>query len=354
MRSPWIVIAVSVFLLFINPPGPAAQSQSAARKTFPNAIVGTVTDPSGHPVRDVFVTVLQEYPASYGQRRVGPLRANFGVHTNERGEYVLDQVRLGPCYVVAIPQNVATTPDGGLNRQGWGITYYPGTASRDAAKLVTVTVDGPVTADITLTPAALSIVAGTVIGSNQQPAAGGQLHVAHGNNLFGVHSAAARLAADGSFRLPPMPPGTYFLQFREGTWPPPRGETPLISAARVDLDGRDVIGVRVAPIHMVQGSGRIVIDPSERASLRPSDFSVGAFPVDVDGNPGPQRPGTVGDDLTFEFATWPAVSWVRLSPEDGMWHVKSVRHNGRDVTQSGIPFREGQPVTGIEVELVRR
>src|SRR3954464_6872963 len=118
MRSPWIVIAVSVFLLFINPPGPAAQSQSAARKTFPNAIVGTVTDPSGHPVRDVLVTVLQEYPASYARRRGGPLPANYGVDRNERGEYVLDQVQLVPCYVVAIPQNVPNTADGGLNRQG--------------------------------------------------------------------------------------------------------------------------------------------------------------------------------------------------------------------------------------------
>ncbi|HYT69608.1 MAG TPA: hypothetical protein VEL51_24530 [Vicinamibacterales bacterium] len=248
----------------------------------------------------------------------------------------------------------ARAQDGRVNRTGFGITYYPGVKSRDGAKLVMVKVDGPVTADITLVPAVLSVVSGVVIGSNDRPVAGGMLGIAHGDGMFGVDSKGLRIRADGFFLLPALPPGTYFLQFHESAWPPPRGETPLVSGARVVVEGRDLAGVRVAQIHMVHATGKVVVDPAVRALFQPAAFTVGAFPVDVNGNHGPQRSGSIRDDLTFEFSTWPSVGWVRVLFDDNGWRVKAVRHGGRDVTATGIEFKAGQEITGIEIELVRR
>src|SRR5215813_2572271 len=97
---------------------------------------------------------------------------------------------------------------------------------------------------------------------------------------------------------------------REGQWPPPRDvETPLVSGAKVVVDGKDVTGVRV-PIHMVRG--------------------------------------TVNADLTFEFRTWPGPHWLRVSTESPEWKVKSIRYKGSDITNEGsIDFVEGQDVIGI-------
>jgi hypothetical protein len=235
------------------------------------------------------------------------------------------------------------------------VTYYPSAKAAAEGMPVVVNVRGPVTADITLKDVPLAVVAGTVVDHTGGPARRQVLHIAHGDNLFGVDSRAVQPRDDGAFALPGMPPGTYFLQMREGPWPPPRDlETPLISGARVVVDGKDVTNVRVVPIRMVRATGRIIVDPAVRAMLQPSTISVAANPVSFDGNPGPQRAGTVTKDLTFEFRTWPGRGWVRVGLESGQWKVKSIRYKGTDLTSEGaIDFVEGQDISDIEIELIR-
>jgi hypothetical protein len=98
---------------------------------------------------------------------------------------------------------------------------------------------------------------------------------------------------------------------------------------------------------------RVIVDLATRSSLQPAGISVGGNPVERDGNPGPQRSGRVTDDLTFEFATWPGRGYVRLLFDAPGWKVKAIRYKGVDVTDAGIDFKEGQEVSGIEVELAK-
>ena len=105
---------------------------------------------------------------------------------------------------------------------------------------------------------------------------------------------------------------------------------------------------------MVRATGRIVVDPALRASFPHAAIRVSAFPVPVDGNPGPQRGGQVQQDLTFEFRTWPMPGRVRVFIESSAWTVKAVRLNGVDITDKVIDFVQGAEITGLEVELVRR
>jgi len=161
-----------------------------------------------------------------------------------------------------------------------------------------------------------------------------------------------RIRPDGSFVLPGLSPGTYFLQYRESHWPPPRGETPVLSQASVAIHETDVANVKVVPIHMVKATGRVIIDPMQRRDFAASECSVGATPADFDGNPGPAHPGRVRDDLTFEFASWPGPHYVFL--DQARWRIKAIRLNGVDITDQPIDFKEGAPVSGIEVELARR
>jgi hypothetical protein len=121
----------------------------------------------------------------------------------------------------------------------------------------------------------------------------------------------------------------------------------------VVVSGADIAGVRVEPIHMVEASGRLVMDAATRASVDPSTVTIAVTPVNFDGNPGPQRPGAAAPDLTFTFATWPGAGRVRVFPE-AAWTIKSIRLTGVDVTNTPIAFVEGKPVKGLEVEIVRR
>ena len=86
--------------------------------------------------------------------------------------------------------------------------------------------------------------------------------------------------------------------------------------------------------------------------MQPSTVRVSAFPLDFDGNPGPQRAGIIRDDLTFELRTWPGRGTIRVLPPDA-WIVSRVRLSGADVKKTGIDFRAGQDVSGLEVELVK-
>ena len=276
--------------------------------------------------------------------------------TDHRGEYRLENLNPGEYFVVAIPQNQSLMRDGRVTRTGHAITYHP----RRHVRRTRWRSESVSSRHRRQTYAWLRDTGGGIRhGIRIERATGAgrhDAHVAHGDNLFGLDSKAIRLRPDGSFMLPGLPPGTYFLQYREGQWPPPRDATPLVSGAKVVLDGRDLTGVRVNPIQMVHAAGRVIVDPAARAVFRPSTVRVSAFPKISDGNPGPQRGGLVQDDLSFRFATWPGPGFVRVSLEAPGWKVKTVRYKGMDVSETGlefIDFKEGQEISGIEIELAR-
>lgn len=339
---------ISPFLLARVVAQPRASAQT------PNTIVGRVTDSSGAPVRGALVTLVVR-EARNGQIRFHPVDGRAVFFTDADGRYRIDSAPLGDYYVVAVPQNPGLSADGRPNRNGFRITYHPSAATVREAVPVTVNVRASQTVNITALPARLSIMAGTVFTSTGQPAAGGTLRVTHGDNLFGFGSTDIKLSASGAFSIAGVPPGTYFLHFSEGPWPPPRSvEIPLISGARVVVSESDLTNIRVTPIHMVRATGRVIIAPASRADFRPGGFTVGSTPIDFEGNPGPQRPGLLRDDLTFEFRTWPGPGRVRVFPEYGDWTIASVHYGGADVTRTGIDFRQGVEISGIEVELARR
>lgn len=319
----------------------------------PNAIVGRVIDPSGKPVSEVFVTAVEVGPPE--QRR--PYRmvsALLHAVTNERGEYRLDGLPFEQVYVVALPHNPVLTADRQLNHSGYGNTFYPSAWRFADAKPVSVTPSGPATADITLVTAPLSVITGTVIGSSNQPVHGGALSVAHGDYLFGLDSRSVPIHPDGRFVVPALTPGTYFLVLHESTWPPPPGTIPKVSQAKVTVAGADVEGVRVVPLEMVRVTGRLIVDPEDRASLQPSNIAVAGYPSPPDGNPGPQQAGPLKDDWTFEFLTWPLPGSVQVRVGREAWPVKAIRLNGVELPDKLIDFVQGKPIAGLEVELTKR
>jgi hypothetical protein len=328
----------------------AEQNVSRGRANGGQSITGRVRDAAGSGVGGVFVSLLRDADER-GPSRLRPVDVRLYSITNERGEFLLENLTPDSYCVVALPHNMPVTAANQSNRAGYAITYYPNATRAADAKSVMVTRTAGATANITLAPARLSVVSGSVTASTGRPAPGARLSIAHGDGLFGLDSMATTLRPDGTFTVTGLPPGTYFLHMREGVWPPPTDVIPKISVATVTVVDRDVTGVRVEPLPMVRATGRVIIDPAVRSSLRPSTIRVSGSPVDWQGNPGPQRAGIVRDDLSFEFRTWPARGYVRVFPETE-WTVARVRLDGVDVTNSGIDFRAGREVTGLEVQLI--
>ena len=354
MRTLPLVIAVGVAIAISGSVSArVAQEASPLAAGTRNAIAGRVVDKAGQPVSGVFVTLLHDDVHWNGVPRVGIVRMGLGVRTDANGAYRLENLPLGPHYVVALPENPPLGADGRLNRAGHGITYYPGTSTRDQARQVMVTMSGPVVADITLLPATLASVYGIVIGQDGKPIGGGTLGVSHGDGMFGVHGRSMTIRSDGQFVLPAMPPGAYILQFREGPVRPPPGSAPQVSGAKVVVDGGDIHGIRVAPIHRVRATGRIVIiDPEARKLLAPATIHVSAFPVS-DGMPGSMGTPTMNADLSFAFNAWPGPNFVRALFDVPGWTVKTIplqRHR-RDEDSDRRQAR--QPIEGIEVEVAR-
>jgi hypothetical protein len=314
-----------------------------------NAIAGRVTTPDGSPLAGAVVTLL-ERDAYGGPPHVVDMRLQ--IVTDADGRYAIPQARLGEFFVVAIPHNAMRTPDGRVNRSGCAITYFPSARSVDQATPVMVNVREAQTADITLRASPLFVVSGTVFDSKDAVAPGARVLIGHGDPFFGIDNAAASVRPDGTFALAGMLPGAYFLQYREGTWPPPRGNMGLVSMATVVVGDRDVSGVRVAPIHPAQVEGRVIVADADRAAL-PPDLTITVTPVSFAGNPGPRPPGRINADLTFTVRTWPGMGRINVSPRGAGWSIRRVRYRGADVTDMGIDFADGGTVTGIDVELVR-
>ena len=354
-----LIATALVLISVVGPPavareqrGGAGAGQGRANPATP-AIVGRVVDAAGRPVPNAFVTALRP-EAPPGPRLFSFVSVQLHAITGEGGEFRLDGLPHGRFYVVVLPHNPPLDARSQLNRSGSGNTFYPSATEPAGAKLVASSLgfDQPII--VTVTAARLGTIEGSVITAAGQPAHGGVLGLTHGDGLFGLDSRRAAIRNDGTFAIAGLQPGTYFLQYHESAWPPPRGTVPLVSGAKVVVSGQALRDVRVTPIAMVRATGRLVIDAAIRSRLDPSRVQVGASPVSFDGNPGPQRPGTVQADLTFQFATWPGPGSLRVVVDAREWAVTAIRRHGVDVTNTAIDFVPGQEVSGLEIHLALR
>jgi hypothetical protein len=61
-----------------------------------------------------------------------------------------------------------------------------------------------------------------------------------------------------------------------------------------------------------------------------------------------------GEDWSFEATGLSGQRRFRLNSPPPGWFVKSVTHQGTDITDTGLEFKEGGNVTGLEVLLTQR
>jgi hypothetical protein len=163
------------------------------------------------------------------------------------------------------------------------------------------------------------------------------------------HTATAIAAADGSFTIGGLLPGTYVVEARS----PSDSE---FASKEVVVDGPDVAGVTLMLSKGATARGRIRFDTGNAPqSLRASQVFVVARFVEplayhqmgeISGGP-----PVTHDDWTFELRGLRGRGFIRAGTI-GDWQLKGVRREGVDLTDMPLDF--ATDIDGIEIELTQR
>jgi carboxypeptidase family protein len=309
----------------------------------PGAVVtGRVVDEIGEAVAHVSVS-LQRRRYIDGVRR---LAAESGSSTDDRGEFRIFGAPPGDYLIVA----TFDAPDlGSRDRVRYVPTYYPGTPIASEAQRVTVGAGqevGGIT--IALARAATATVRGVIRSSGRAPFGPFTFVIAReisGPQAYG-QSADAIAAADGSFAIAGLLPGTYVVEARSSS------ESEFASK-EVVVEGADVAGVTLMMSKGATVRGRIRFDTGDAPQrLYPSQVFV--MPALLDHQTGGMEmsggPPAVLDDWSFELHGLRGRGFVRAATLND-WQMKRVLREGVDVTDTPLDFTTD--VDGLEIELSR-
>lgn len=315
-------------------------------------IAGALRDQNGDPLTGLQVRALNP---SYADGRKSLILMGNIAQTDDRGEYRIYGLPPGAFYVAALGYASPAT----LESPGASVipTYFPGTLRFAEAQRVNVRLGDVVTnIDLTLVQARMGSVSVTAVDPEGRPLATPTLGVRQLGAGVALPFAISAATPGGIFRLNGLTPGDYELRIR-GTSPAPE-RTPLIGIGTVTIvNGEAVTGMTLTATKLSTGTGRIVVDPAAAKSLGPLTLEAVDLSDSLPYQPraaGGTPPIRVQPDLTFTVNTPPGRVGLRFFTLPRGWYFKSVRLNGKDVTDDGIDFPVGGSLTGIEVELTNR
>jgi hypothetical protein len=347
-----------------------------------SAIAGRVLDEDGDTMPGVNVRVMR-YQYLQGDRRLTPAGA---AQTDDRGQYRVWGLMPGDYYVSAVARNFNLGGRGGPGGRfagpggpagagraggagfafgGRGVafggdqsddpdqlayapTYFPGVASVEEAKPITVGLGAEVLdVNFSMQLVRAARIAGRVINPDGTPATSGNVNLAAENagraGQIGANYGG-RIQWDGQFTIVNVPPGRYVLRARADDTDPAQFAFQPISVNGQDVDD---LGVVLSPGGTVTGTVTFLPGGST-----PPDFTqirIGAPSTDQ-GAFGPQPNARVDKDGRFVLAGVPAGSHlIRSTGNTRGWTLKSVTINSRDVTDTPLTLRSGEAVGNVQV-----
>jgi protocatechuate 3,4-dioxygenase beta subunit len=316
-------------------------------------ITGRVLDELGDPMSNVRVTVMA-YRYAGGGRRLMALAG--GDATDDIGQYRLHGLSPGEYYVSAF------SPTGLMfgesdDRTGFVQTFYPSAIVPSEAQRVSVTIGQETSQiNITMTPMRVAQITGTAFTASGKPLVRGTVMLVTADPTAAPPMGrSSLLKPDGSFTLSGVAPGEYRIvaQYR-----PEQPAGFVMSAAEtasvpVTVAGQDVSGVIITTAPGATARGRIRFEGGIPPGASPASISVLAVPVAF--SPAVMGGGgRVLDDWTFEATGLSERRRFRIGNPPSGWFVKSVVHDGLDITDAGMEFHQGQTATGIVIVLTQR
>jgi len=313
------------------------------------AISGRVFDEFGDPVAAVFVRALRQRYVD-GRRELTPLTEALEGLTNGGGDVTddLGQFRiygLAPGdYFVSASFN---PPGEAATALGYPPVYYPGTPSAAESRRIRIGLgEETQNINVTLVSARYAVVSGTVVNS-LNALVSASIQLATRGPVAGAPVAPTRSATDGTFTLRNVPPGEYRLHVYDVQ---PAG-TPEFASVPLVITGEDMTALAINTAPGAIASGRVVLEDGAKLSAPVFVRSVATLagaPTFSNSSVG------ANPDLTFEISGLAEQQTFRTGMLPDGWFLKSVVHDGVDITDTGYGFRPGQRLSGIEIRLTRR
>jgi hypothetical protein len=363
-----------------------------------SVIAGRILDEFGDPVADAVVNAMRS-SWSNGRRRLQATGRT--AQTNDLGQYRIYGLPPGDYYVSATLRSTGAEmaalemamaasaaagagsgnagwigggPAGSSPTSGYAPTYFPGTVSGSDAQKLTIAVGQEAQGtDFALLPVRLAKITGTVIGSDGKPAEGQMVNATPRvlDNAGMIIPATARTDKNGNFTLNSLAPGDYNLQTRgmqivtsssggdtmvfsaRVTMGGPDGGEAEFGSVPVGVSGEDVSGVVIVTSKGATATGHLTFEGGNKP---PNATQVRILATSADGDGGgammmmgPGGAGTVKEDGSFELKGLAGTRLLRAMGLPSGWILKAVRVNGAEITDTGVEFKPGEVVTGLEI-----
>jgi hypothetical protein len=310
-----------------------------------SAITGRVSDEFGDPITGARVQVLRSQ-VQQGRRRLMP--TTNGAQTDDTGAFRVFGLAPGEYYVAASLQ--AAPADSSASPVSYAPTYFPGTGNVADAQRITVTLGTEQSGiNFVLQPVRAVRVSGTVVDSNGAPTqALLTLSPAGFGDDGGLQMGSpARVLPDGTFTILNVVPGEYVLSVNGRA---AGNATPEVASMPLTVGNEDLAGVSIATTKGGTIRGSIVTDNSGKVAT--TNIQVSVQPLRP--TPGGFLPRTqVSSAGTFELNGLIGAHVLRVDRVPDGWTVKSIRANGRDITDSALEFRGSEAAT-VQVVLTNR
>jgi protocatechuate 3,4-dioxygenase beta subunit len=352
-----------------------------------SVIAGRILDEFGEPVPDAMVTALRQ-SWSNGRRRLMPAGGRTG-QTNDLGQFRIYGLPPGDYYLSATLRSGAEMmaiemmaggpgagPTGSNPASGYAPTYFPGTSNAAEAQRISLAIGQEASTDFALLPVRLARITGIVIGSEGKPLEGAMV-TANSSARTGdvglmMMGSSARTNKEGAFTLTGVAPGDYVLQARsmQVMTTSDAGGNTMVFTARLSSGGgdgesefgvmpvtvgaEDVSNLVVITSRGGTATGRVIVeDGAKPPSLTTIRVSAGSTDVETPMPLGPTS-GAVKADGAFEVKGVTGQRLFRVQNAPPGWTLKAVRLNDVDVTDTGVDFKAGESISGLEVVLTSR
>jgi carboxypeptidase family protein len=316
-------------------------------------ITGRITDETGEPIEGVSVYSMRLLYFE-GRRKLVPVGSS-NVTTDDVGEYRILRLPPGTYFVMASTKETWTVAENGRETVfGYMPTYFPGAAKSAEARRITLGIGQEAAGtDISLVPGRAPKVSGHAVDSQGRPFARVDLR----EEVRGLGFASFRggpsapVAADGTFTIADVPPGEYTVTASRMPGSPD-GE-PEVALMPIVVEGSDIENISLVGSKGGTIGGRVVVEgamPPKMSAVRvtaseplrnqPSPVLLGAFRE--------RDAATTKEDGTFSVANVFGRARFQVTVPEG-WMLKSVTHQGRDITDAPIEMASGEELSGVEV-----
>jgi protocatechuate 3,4-dioxygenase beta subunit len=350
-------------------------------------ISGRLIDEFGDPIADAIVNAMRSAWTG-GRRRLQP--TGRSAMTNDLGQFRIYGLSPGDYYVsatfrgdnmMAMEIMAAATmggaamggPIGSNPSSGYAPTYFPGTPNGAEAQKISIAAGQEAqNTDFALLPVKLAKISGTVISSEGKPVEGSMINAVprNGDAAGMLMAGASRTDKNGNFTITNVAPGEYTLQSRALTIVNSGGGDNMMVSVRIGggPDGSDAETGSLPVTVAGEDLSSVIIMTSKGASVAGHvTFEGGTKPATLTGirvsamaleNDGPMMGmgggGTVKADATFEMRGLSGARIIRPANLPPGWMLKEVRVNGADVTDTGVEFKSGEAVSGVEIVLTSK